>query len=201
MGGSQGALALNERMPEAIARLGSKIHALEVIHQAGRERDEEVRGRYERHGVTRVRVVAFIEDIAREIAEADVVVARAGAATVAELTTIGRASVLVPFPFAADDHQAKNAAALARAGGAVCLRQELADAARLSAEIQGLLEDDAARVAMADASRAVGRPSATRDVAADLLAFAGIPERGMAKRNDAGSASVHPSQVGAGGPG
>jgi hypothetical protein len=83
----------------------------------------------------------------------------------------------------------------------VCLRQELADAARLSAEIQGLLEDDAARVAMADASRAVGRPSATRDVAADLLAFAGIPERGMAKRNDAGSASVHPSQVGAGGPG
>jgi|HubBroStandDraft_6_1064221.scaffolds.fasta_scaffold17082_4 UDP-N-acetylglucosamine--N-acetylmuramyl-(pentapeptide) pyrophosphoryl-undecaprenol N-acetylglucosamine transferase len=200
MGGSQGAAALNERMPEAIARLGAKVQGLEVIHQAGRGRDDDVRGRYAGLGVTGVTVVAFIEDTARAIAEADVVVARAGAGTVAELTAIGRASLLVPFPFAADDHQARNALALARAGGAVCLRQEGADAARLSAEIRRLLEDDAARVAMADASRAAGRPNATGDVAADLLAFAAVPERGMGKRNGAGGVPLLASRVGAGGP-
>jgi UDP-N-acetylglucosamine--N-acetylmuramyl-(pentapeptide) pyrophosphoryl-undecaprenol N-acetylglucosamine transferase len=200
MGGSQGAAALNERMPGAIARLGSKVQGLEVIHQAGRGRDEDVRGRYASLGVAGVTVVAFIEDTARAIAEADLVVARAGAGTLAELTAIGRASLLVPFPFAADDHQARNAQALARAGGAVCLRQEGADAVRLSAEIRRLLEDDAARVAMADASRAVGRPNATRDVAADLLALAAVPERGMGKRNGAGGVPLLASRVGAGGP-
>ncbi|MGO9836507.1 MAG: undecaprenyldiphospho-muramoylpentapeptide beta-N-acetylglucosaminyltransferase [Polyangiaceae bacterium] len=201
MGGSQGAAALNERMPEAVARLGARVHALEVTHQAGRDRDEEVRSRYAAQGVTRVTVVPFIEDIAAAIAEADVVVARAGAVTVAELTAIGRASVLVPFPFAADDHQAMNAAALARAGGATCIRQAAADPARLSAEIQRLLEDGEARVAMADASRALGRPDATRAIAADLLALAAVEERGSSRRNGANGASLHASGAGAGGPG
>lgn len=201
MGGSQGAAALNERMPEAIACLASRVPALEVIHQAGRDRAEDVRGRYAAQGVTRVTVVAFIEDIARAIAEADVVVARAGAVTVAELTAIGRASVLVPFPFAADDHQASNAAALARAGGAVCVRQEAADPVRLSAELQRLLEDGPARAAMADASRALGRPSATRDVAADLLTLAAVPERAAGKRNGTNGAALRPSHSAAGGSG
>jgi UDP-N-acetylglucosamine--N-acetylmuramyl-(pentapeptide) pyrophosphoryl-undecaprenol N-acetylglucosamine transferase len=177
LGGSQGAAALNERMPDAIPRVGSLSGALEVIHQAGRERDEDVRRRYASAGVTRVTVVAFIEDVARAIAEADLVVARAGAVTLAEITAIGRACVLVPFPFAADDHQASNAAALARAGGAVCVRQEAADAVRLATEIQRLLEDGARRAAMADASRALGRPGATDDIAKDLLALASVPRR------------------------
>jgi len=177
MGGSQGAVALNERMPEAIALLGRGVDALEVVHQAGRDRDRDVRAHYARLGAARVTVVPFIEDTAQAIADADVVVARAGAVTVAELMAIGRVSVLVPFPFAADDHQARNAAALARAGGAVCLRQETADPARLSAEIGRLLGDGAARVAMADAARALGRPEATHDVAADLLALAAVPVR------------------------
>jgi UDP-N-acetylglucosamine--N-acetylmuramyl-(pentapeptide) pyrophosphoryl-undecaprenol N-acetylglucosamine transferase len=199
VGGSQGAAALNERMPEAVARLGSRIKALEVVHQAGRDRDEDVRVRYATHGVTCVTVVPFIEDIARAIAEADVVVARAGAVTVAELTAIGRASVLVPFPFAADDHQAMNGDALARAGGATCIRQKAADPARLSAEIHRLHEDEAARVTMADASRALGRPDATRDIAADLLALAAVRERGTSRRNGANGSSLHAS--GAGGAG
>jgi len=201
VGGSQGAAALNERMPEAIARLASRVPALEVIHQAGRDRDEDVRRRYAAQGVPRVTVKAFIEDVARAIGEADVIVARAGAVTVAELTAIGRASVLVPFPFAADDHQARNAAAIARAGGAVCIRQEEAFPARLSAELQRLLEDDAARAAMADASRALGKPNATRDIAVDLLALAAVPERAAGRRNGTNGASLRPSQAGAGGSG
>jgi UDP-N-acetylglucosamine--N-acetylmuramyl-(pentapeptide) pyrophosphoryl-undecaprenol N-acetylglucosamine transferase len=176
LGGSQGAAPLNERMPDAVARL-LDVPGLDVVHQAGRDRDGRVRAAYERAGVQRVSVLPFIEDMARALAEADVVVSRAGASAIAELTAVGRAAVLVPFPQAADDHQAKNAEALARAGGAVCLRQEAADAARLAREIGALLRHDAARTAMAAASRACGRPNAAHDIAADLLALAGIPER------------------------
>jgi UDP-N-acetylglucosamine--N-acetylmuramyl-(pentapeptide) pyrophosphoryl-undecaprenol N-acetylglucosamine transferase len=176
LGGSQGAAALNERMPEVIARLAD-IPGLEVMHQAGRERDAAVRAAYERERVERVTVVPFIEDVAKALSEADLVVARAGASSIAELTAIGRAAVLVPFPHAADDHQARNALALARSGGAVCVRQEAADPARLATEIGRLLRDDRARALMADASRARGKPGAAREVAADLLVLAGIPER------------------------
>jgi len=184
MGGSQGAAALNERMPAVVRRLAT-LEGLDVVHQAGRDRDADVRAAYAREGVTCATVVPFIDDVARELAAADVVVARAGAATLAELTAVGRAAVLVPYPHAADDHQARNAEALARAGGAVCVRQEAADPARLATEIERLLGDDAARVAMASASRALGRPSAARDVAFDLLALAGIPPLRRAATNGA----------------
>ncbi|MGH7434575.1 MAG: glycosyltransferase, partial [Polyangiaceae bacterium] len=95
----------------------------------------------------------------------------------AELSAIGRAAVLVPFPQAADDHQGKNAEALAGAGGALCLRQDDATPEALAAVLRGLLTDDAARARMADASGALGRPDAARDVAADLLALAGTALR------------------------
>lgn len=184
MGGSQGAAALNERIPEAIARL-SDVPGLEVTHQAGRDRETPVRAAYDRARVERVSVVPFIDDVARAVAEADLVVARAGASTIAEITSVGRAAVLVPFPHAADDHQARNAEALARAGGAVCVRQEAADAVRLAREIGRLLGDDVARTAMADASRACGKPGAARDVAADLLNLARIEARPRAATNGA----------------
>jgi UDP-N-acetylglucosamine--N-acetylmuramyl-(pentapeptide) pyrophosphoryl-undecaprenol N-acetylglucosamine transferase len=177
VGGSQGAAALNERVPEAVARLAARVRAVEVLHQAGRGRDDEVRAAYAREGVQGAKVVAFIDDVARAIADADLIVARAGASTLAEITAVGRAALLVPFPHAADDHQASNAGALAAAGGAVCVRQEAADAVRIALELERLLGDDAARVAMADASRARGRPGAARAVAADLLGLAGITER------------------------
>jgi len=200
LGGSQGATALNERMPEALARVASSVSALEVVHQAGRGRDDDVRMRYATAGHVRATVVAFLDDVAGAIANADLVVARAGAVTLAELTAIGRASVLVPFPFAADDHQAKNAEALARTGAAVCIRQEAADPARIASEVQRLLGDHAARVAMADAARALGRPGATEDVAADLLALAAVPRRAV-RRDGTRGAPFSPSGARAGGPG
>lgn len=184
MGGSQGAQALNERMPQAYAQLAS-VPGLEILHQAGRDRDDAVRAAYGSAAKGHVTVSPFVDEVAREIASADLVVARAGASTLAEITAIGRAAILVPFPHAADDHQARNAEALARAGAAVCLRQEVADPARLATEIQRLLLDDGARVAMADASRACGKPTAAADVAADLLALAGIAPRPRGATNGA----------------
>ncbi len=195
MGGSQGAAALNERVPDAISRLSS-ARGVEVLHQAGRGRDDVVRAAYARGGVKEATVVAFIDDVAQAIEEADVVVARAGAATIAEISAIGRASVLVPFAHASDEHQARNAEALERAGAALCLRQDAADPARLATEIGTLLEDDARRVAMADASRARGRPNAAHDVASDLLTLASIPRRAPDRtRRDGGAVPGVPGEV------
>jgi UDP-N-acetylglucosamine--N-acetylmuramyl-(pentapeptide) pyrophosphoryl-undecaprenol N-acetylglucosamine transferase len=174
MGGSQGASALNERLPQAIARALRDVPGIEVMHQSGRARDAAVVEAYAREGVAHAKVAPFVEDVARELARADLVVARSGAVTVAEIAAIGRAAILVPYPHAADDHQAKNALALEKAGGALCIRQESADAVRLGTEIARLLGDHALRTRMADASAVHGRPTAASDVARDLLALAGV---------------------------
>jgi UDP-N-acetylglucosamine--N-acetylmuramyl-(pentapeptide) pyrophosphoryl-undecaprenol N-acetylglucosamine transferase len=173
MGGSQGAAVLNERIPSAIARLGTSIPGLEIVHQTGIDRDADVRASYARGSVARARVVSFLRDVAAEIASADIVVARAGAGAIAEITAIGRASVLVPLPHAADDHQGRNAESLDQVGAAVCVRQEVADVPRLAIEIARLLSDDAARLRMADNARARGKPNAAHDVATDLLQLLG----------------------------
>ena len=191
MGGSQGAAPLNERVPEAIARLAETVPNLEVVHQAGRDRDAAVRDAYARHGFARVTVTPFLDDVAKEISLADVVLARSGAGTVAEISAVGRAAILVPFPHAAGDHQAKNAESLARSGGAIALRQEAADSTRIAMELGVLFADDAARTKMADAARTHGRPTAAHDVARDLLELAGIALGGPSPTN--GARYTHPS--------
>jgi UDP-N-acetylglucosamine--N-acetylmuramyl-(pentapeptide) pyrophosphoryl-undecaprenol N-acetylglucosamine transferase len=179
MGGSQGAAVLNERVPQAIGAVlaRSRARVVDIVHQAGAGRDTPVRDAYERAGVVGATVVPFIDDVAQAIADADLVVARSGAGTLAEITAIGRPSLLVPFPHAADDHQAKNAEALERSGAAVCLRQDRATVERLAAEIDRLLGDRAQRIAMASAAAAYGRPNAAHEIGADLLALAAIPMR------------------------
>ncbi|MBX3208289.1 MAG: undecaprenyldiphospho-muramoylpentapeptide beta-N-acetylglucosaminyltransferase [Labilithrix sp.] len=174
LGGSQGAQALNEVLPRAIARAALSTAPISVVHQAGRDREASVRAAYAERGVRDVEVVPFLDDVAERMAASDLIVARAGAVTVAEISAIGRAAIFVPFPHAADDHQAKNALSLAELGGAVCVRQESADEARLADEIGRLFGDDARRSRMADAAREHGRPRAAEDVARDLLDLAGI---------------------------
>ncbi|MBX3261688.1 MAG: undecaprenyldiphospho-muramoylpentapeptide beta-N-acetylglucosaminyltransferase [Labilithrix sp.] len=174
LGGSQGAQALNEALPRAVALAQARSAPFTVVHQAGRDREASVRAAYAERGVRDVEVVPFLDDVAARMTAADLIVARSGAVTVAEISAIGRAAVLVPFPHAADDHQAKNALSLADVGGAVCVRQEAADEARLADEIAALLGDDARRTRMADAAREHGRPHAAEDVARDLLALARI---------------------------
>lgn len=178
LGGSQGALALNEVLPKALVRARERA-AFSVMHQSGKDRDAAVRAAY--GAADGVEVMPFLDDIADRMAAADLIIGRSGAATVAEIAAIGRAAIYVPFPHAADDHQAKNALSLAEVGGGICIRQEAADEARLADEVANLLLDDARRTKMADAARAHGRPAAAEDIAKDLLSLAGI---GLKKKSE-----------------
>ncbi len=157
--------------------LVTKHPALEVVHQAGRGHEAGVEAAYAREGFARARVTPFIEDTASAIANADIVVARAGAITIAEVCAVGRPLVLIPLPHAADDHQTKNAEEVARAGAAVWLRQDAADARTLADCLDRILTDDGARKAMAREAQKRGRPHAAREVAADLLALARVSPR------------------------
>jgi UDP-N-acetylglucosamine--N-acetylmuramyl-(pentapeptide) pyrophosphoryl-undecaprenol N-acetylglucosamine transferase len=177
LGGSQGAKALNEVVPEALALASRDVGPITVVHQAGRDQDEAVRSRYREHGVEGVSVVAFIDDVARELERADLVIERSGASSLAELCAVGRCSILIPFPFAADDHQRKNAKALEAEGAASCVDPSDATAARIANSVASLARDPGRRSAMADAARTLGRPDAARAIARDLLALAGIPIR------------------------
>ena len=165
-GGSQGAQHLNETMPAVIAGLRARGAKLEVIHQAGRGRAVPYDG---------ARVVEFVDDVPAQLAWADLVVSRSGALTCAELCAIGRAAILVPYPHAADDHQAANAEALAASGAAIAIRQREATPERLVEAIGGLYDDDLARVAMADAARVRGVPNAAEKIAEDLLELMSRP--------------------------
>ncbi|HEV8550089.1 MAG TPA: UDP-N-acetylglucosamine--N-acetylmuramyl-(pentapeptide) pyrophosphoryl-undecaprenol N-acetylglucosamine transferase, partial [Polyangiaceae bacterium] len=119
LGGSQGAKALNEAVPLAARKLGA---ALEVVHQCGPAHAEKVRATYAELGLGEtVRVVPFIDAMPAALAAAELVVGRAGAGALSEMCAVGRPGLLVPYPFAADDHQRKNAEALAAAGAAVCV--------------------------------------------------------------------------------
>lgn len=177
LGGSQGATALNERAPAAIARAAERVGDVHVVHQSGKDREDDVRAAYERARITTATVVPFLDDVSEQMAAADVIIARAGAVTVAEIAAIGRASLLVPFPHAADDHQAKNAMSLAELGGAICIRQEAADEVRLATELALLFEDTERRARMAHTAREHGHPHAAQDIARDLLTLAGIKQR------------------------
>ena len=172
LGGSQGARKLNEDLPRALALAGVADRNLEVVHQTGEAMREEVEAIYRELGI-RARVVTFIEEIARAYANAALVVARAGATTLAELCAIGRPSILIPFPFAADDHQAKNADALEAQGASICIRESDLEVDRLAALIAGLLDDPAKRQAMARAAREHGRPDAAAAIVDDMMGWIG----------------------------
>lgn len=188
LGGSLGAQALNETVPAALAAVAPRVPGLEVVHQAGKDRDGAVRARYEALGMPRVTVTPFFDDVAGALVSADLVVARSGAGTVAEIAAVGRPAFLIPFPFAADDHQAKNAEALARAGGAVWLRQSEASVPRLATELGALLTDPARLRAMAERAQHAGQPRAAEYVARDVLELARIPA-GKGRENGAPRAS------------
>ncbi|WP_433934729.1 undecaprenyldiphospho-muramoylpentapeptide beta-N-acetylglucosaminyltransferase [Sorangium cellulosum] len=176
LGGSQGALALNDVVPRAIAQGRERGLDLVVVHQTGRDREPAVRSLYAELGLSeRARVVPFIDDVAEALAAADVVIARAGASTLAELCAVGRPSILIPYPFAADDHQMKNAQSLERASAAVAIAQADATEARIAGELARLAAAPALRARMADAAAAFGAPDAAARVAADLLELARAP--------------------------
>jgi UDP-N-acetylglucosamine--N-acetylmuramyl-(pentapeptide) pyrophosphoryl-undecaprenol N-acetylglucosamine transferase len=166
VGGSLGAQALNEAVPKALALLSPRPV---VLHQAGEKHLESLTGHYSASGV-QGELVAFIDDMARAYAAADLVICRAGAVTIAELSAGGMASVLVPFPHAVDDHQTANARFLADRGAAILLPQRELTAERLAALIGSL--DRPKLLEMAKRARALGKPDAARVVAARCMELA-----------------------------
>jgi UDP-N-acetylglucosamine--N-acetylmuramyl-(pentapeptide) pyrophosphoryl-undecaprenol N-acetylglucosamine transferase len=164
-------------LPEAFAGAKERIATLSVTHQTGQGRDQQVHQRYADLGASAwVNVVPFIDDVAGALGSADLVVQRAGA-SVAELCGVGRPAILIPYPFAADDHQKKNGDALALLGAAVCIEQKDATKERIRDELVALAVDPDRRRSMAEAAAQHGRPDAARAIARDLLALAGVPLR------------------------
>jgi UDP-N-acetylglucosamine--N-acetylmuramyl-(pentapeptide) pyrophosphoryl-undecaprenol N-acetylglucosamine transferase len=160
-GGSQGAHAINMAMVEAAPRLAAHPGGLAVTHQTGERDLALVRDGYQRAGLE-ARVEPFLFAMDREMKAADLVICRAGATTLAELTAASRPSVLVPLPTAADDHQRRNAEVMAAAGAAELLEQSQMTGARLAERIIALAGDHARLSAMSVAAHQLARPNAAR---------------------------------------
>ncbi len=175
LGGSQGARALNESLPQALRQLQDV--AIEVRHQCGEKMREEAEIAYAAAGID-ASVEPFIADMAAAYAWADVVVCRAGALTLAEICAAGIASVLIPLPTAVDDHQTKNGLFLVERGAAVLLKQDATLAERLAATLRELAADPEKRLAMADAARSLAKPDAA-DRVADAALQVGKQQAGM----------------------
>ena len=189
LGGSQGAKTLNDVVPAALALASQNVS---VLHQTGESAVEQVKQRYAELGVE-AEVVPFIDDMARAYASASLVVARAGATTLAELCAIGKPSILIPYPHAAEDHQMKNARAMQDAGAALAIAESELSAEGLAKQVRALLVGRSERRAMAESARALGRPEAAAAIVDDLCAYLGVPvdggtgAGGQGERNAQGS--------------
>ena len=173
LGGSQGALALNQLVPQALALLADHERP-EVWHQAGGQLHEAAETAYREAGVT-ARLTPFIEDMAEAYGWADLVLCRSGALTIAELAATGVGAILVPFPFAVDDHQTANAHYLERDGAALICQQAALTAERLAALLKELLADADRLLRMAETARRLAKVDAAEQVALACLACAAHP--------------------------
>lgn len=171
--GSNGALIFNETLPKIAVRLLAAVPGLAIMHQSGQRRLEETRAEYAASGAdpSRWKVEAFLTDMPREYAAADLVLARSGS-TIAELCAAGKPSVLVPLPTAADDHQRKNAEVLASAGAAVMLLQRDATPEMMEQTLVDLLLDRDRRKKMSEAAKRLARPGALNRIAEMVLRLA-----------------------------
>jgi UDP-N-acetylglucosamine--N-acetylmuramyl-(pentapeptide) pyrophosphoryl-undecaprenol N-acetylglucosamine transferase len=174
MGGSQGARALNQKMPEVAKALLDAVPGLTILHQAGARHAETTEAAYTASGasVGRWRVQAFLEDMPKQFAASDLILARSGASTVAELAAGGKPSLLVPFPQAADDHQRKNAEVLVEGGAAVMLLEKEMTGTTLLDKLTGLLGNPDRLHEMATSARTFAHPQAAARIAEMVAAIA-----------------------------
>jgi UDP-N-acetylglucosamine--N-acetylmuramyl-(pentapeptide) pyrophosphoryl-undecaprenol N-acetylglucosamine transferase len=170
-GGSQGAHAINVAMVEAAAELAAGRPGVHLTHQTGERDVEMVRDAYRQAGIQAI-VEPFLYDMGSRLGQADLIVARAGATTIAEITAAGKPAILVPLPTATDDHQRRNAEALAAKGAAELMPQGEMNGHRLAGRILALAGDPAARARMAGAARAFARPDAARVIVDRAVALA-----------------------------
>ena len=164
-GGSRGARSINRAMLAALPQLAAMTPPPRIVHQTGPEEHQAVDLAYAKHPGLEADVRPFLDDMPHRLADADLVVCRAGATTLAELAASGRPAILVPFPFAADDHQRANAEAVRDAGAAVVIEDRNFDGARCAAEIAALALDRPRRLRMATAALTLARPDAAAAIA------------------------------------
>lgn len=170
-GGSQGARAINEAVVAALPTLKAKLPDLKIIHQTGPKELPGVQAGYQKAEVT-AEVSAFIDDMPAAFAGADLIVCRSGASTVAEITAAAKPAIFVPFPRAADDHQTKNARALATANAAVLIPQSELTPEKIAGEIIGLFTDPTQLARMSQAAKRLAHADAAvqvAQIAADLV--------------------------------
>jgi UDP-N-acetylglucosamine--N-acetylmuramyl-(pentapeptide) pyrophosphoryl-undecaprenol N-acetylglucosamine transferase len=168
VGGSQGATVLSDVVPDGLAMLPVSLRRrLQVTQQCRAEDIEAVRAKYRDLGIA-ADLATYLDDIPERLAWAHLVIARAGASTIAELTCAGRPAILVPLPSATDDHQTQNVKEMVQAGGARAIKQSEFTAKELAKQMQKLGLDPDALTNAAGRARSVGRPNATRDLA-DLV--------------------------------
>ncbi len=162
IGGSQGAHAVNRAMTDAAACLG-ETESIGITHQTGPNDRAEVETAYRRMGISAM-VEAFFHDMSRRYREADLLVCRAGATTIAEITAIGKAAIFIPFPYAADDHQMVNARVLADAGAAELIPEKELTGEKLAERIRFFQTRPEALSTMAARARNLGRPDAAERI-------------------------------------
>jgi UDP-N-acetylglucosamine--N-acetylmuramyl-(pentapeptide) pyrophosphoryl-undecaprenol N-acetylglucosamine transferase len=163
-GGSQGARAINRAFRSAAPELLRRIPGLHIIHQTGERDFAETKQAYESAGLEAA-VSAFISDMPAAFARADLLLCRSGASTVAEITAAGKVAVFVPFPFATDDHQKKNAEALSTKDAAVLIPESELTAERIANEVSALLSNPRRLQEMSAKARALSHPDAAAEIA------------------------------------
>jgi UDP-N-acetylglucosamine--N-acetylmuramyl-(pentapeptide) pyrophosphoryl-undecaprenol N-acetylglucosamine transferase len=188
-GGSRGALPINRAVVDAMKLLAAKKNQLLVVHQTGERDYNAVRTAYARHEFN-AEVSPFIENMAEQFAQADLIVCRAGAITVAEVAAAGRAAIFIPFGAATDAHQLRNAQTMEAAGAARVLPQEELTGERLAAEIFSLLDQPPKIAAMARRARTLARPRAVQDIATLLESVAPPPPGGRSHSADIAGAEM-----------
>ena len=171
-GGSQGAHAINMAMVAAIPELAKNGARLRVTHQTGERDADVVRAAYREAGMD-ADVQTFLYDMGARLREADLIVCRAGATALAEITVAGKPCILIPLPTATDDHQRRNAETLAAAGAAEVLLQTEVTGPSLARRILALASDPIARARMGAAAKRLARPDAARQIVDRALELAG----------------------------
>jgi UDP-N-acetylglucosamine--N-acetylmuramyl-(pentapeptide) pyrophosphoryl-undecaprenol N-acetylglucosamine transferase len=163
LGGSLGAKVLNELIPRVIKSLPEETR-VEVWHQTGKMHFESTRDLYQKYTVDSVKVVPFIEDMAEAYSWADIVLCRAGALTISELCIMGLASILVPYPYAVDDHQTANARYLSDSGAAILIPQTALNEQTILDLLSRFCRDRESLVKMAVTAQQRAMPHSTRDI-------------------------------------
>jgi UDP-N-acetylglucosamine--N-acetylmuramyl-(pentapeptide) pyrophosphoryl-undecaprenol N-acetylglucosamine transferase len=167
-GGSRGARSINQSIMDNISSIAEFADRLRILHQTGRDAVEEVKSAYDEAGI-QAEVKEFIDDMGSAYSWADLIVCRSGAASLAEITALGKPAIVIPYPYAIGDHQARNAAVLEATGAVRVVKDVNLMNGTLVKEIGKLIDNGELLIRMAENAKEAGRPDAAREIARELL--------------------------------